>query len=55
LIYDFDAVMDKYEKKKEIHYIRKDLLKNVQGYILESCVGTSRNIKYYLLNYLISF
>jgi hypothetical protein len=45
LLFDFDDVSDKFEEKHHIKELRKELLKDAAGLVLETCVGTSRNLK----------
>lgn len=42
-----DPFLDQYEQKKNIGLLRKSLLSHCQGFVLETAVGTSRNLNYY--------
>lgn len=47
LAFHLDPVLDEYENKKNIGKLRSDLIAHAQGFILETAIGTSRNLKYY--------
>ena len=47
LAFYIDPILEDYEKKKNIGKLRTELLSYAKGYILETAIGTSRNIKYY--------
>lgn len=47
IAFKVDPTLDAYEKKKNIITIRKELLSHASGFILETGVGTSRNLNYY--------
>ncbi|KRX00572.1 hypothetical protein PPERSA_12791 [Pseudocohnilembus persalinus] len=44
---DFDSMMDGYEKLSKIPQYRKILCSYAEGFVLETGIGTSRNLKYY--------
>ena len=47
LAFHIDPILDNYEKEKNIGMIRQKLLSYAKGFVLETAVGTSRNVRYY--------
>jgi len=47
IAYKVDPILEEYERKKNILSLRKELLSHAKGFVLETAVGTSRNLNYY--------
>lgn len=47
MAFSIDKVLDNYEKSTKIGGFRRVLAQQCEGKVLETCVGTSRNFKYY--------
>ena len=47
IAFKVDPVLEAYERKKNILSLRKELISNAKGFILETAVGTSRNLIFY--------